>query len=252
MLSDAFDYSTKELKQGHRRTETGCCCLFCGKVYLSGDIYSFDGRLVEAKTAIQLHITEEHGSVFDTLCALGKKSTGLTDVQTQMLTCFYQGLSDKETAGLTGTVPATVRFQRFSLREKARQAKVFLSLYELSAQRDTGPSVLPPHAGATMIDERYSITGDEKQKIAETFFSSFSPLRLRVLSSKEKKKLVILSVIAKQFEQGRKYSEQEINDFLKSVYHDYVTLRRYLIEYGFMERTKNCKEYWLKQPLESS
>lgn len=251
MTAEAFNCSLDELKQGFRSTGTVNQCLFCGKEYLQGDIYSFDGRLVDAKTAIQLHITEEHGSVFDALRILGKKDTGLTDVQTQMLTCFYQGLSDKETAALTGTVPSTVRFQRFSLREKARQAKVFLSLYELSAERDAGPPSLPPHAGATMIDERYSITGEERQKIAETFFSSFSPLRLRTLSSKEKKKLVILSIIAEQFEKDRKYSEQEINDLLKSIYADYVTVRRYLIEYGFMERTKNCKEYWLKKPAKS-
>ena len=251
MITYAFDCSTVELKQGFRHTDTGCRCLFCGREYLQGDIYSFDGRLVEAKTAIRLHITEEHGSVFETLSALGKKNTGLTDTQAQMLSCFYQGLSDKETAALTGTVPATVRFQRFNLREKARQAKVFLSLYELSAEKDAGPPSLLPHTGATMIDERYSITGEERQKIAETFFSSFSPLQLHTLSSKEKKKLVILSVIAEQFEKDRKYSEQEINAILKSVYADYVTLRRYLIEYGFMERTKNCKEYWLKQPPKS-
>jgi len=251
MISDAFDYSVGELKQGCQKTDAGYRCLFCDREYLKGDIYSFDGRLVEAKTAIRLHITEDHGCVFDMLGELGKKSTGLTDAQMQMLRCFYKGLSDKETAALTGTVPATVRFQRFSLREKARRAKVFLSLYELSAERDAGQSALPPHAGATMIDERYSITGEEKRKIAETFFSSFSPLRLKTFSSKEKKKLVILSVIAEQFDKGRKYSEQEINSFLKSVYGDYATLRRYLIEYGFMERTKNCKEYWLKEPAES-
>lgn len=251
MNTDVFDCTTEELKQGYRQTDTGYRCLFCGREYLPGDIYSFDGRLVEAQTAIRLHISEEHGTVFDMLGALGKKHTGLTDAQLQTLSCFYQELSDRETATLTGTAPATVRFQRFNLREKARQAKVFLSLYELAAEKDAGPPVLPPHAGATMIDERYSITQEEKSKIAETFFSSLSPLRLRSLSSKEKKKLVILSVIAEQLEHGRKYSEQEINDFLKSVYDDYVTIRRYLIEYGFMERTKNCKEYWLKEPLES-
>lgn len=28
---------------------------------------------------------------------------------------------------------------------------------------------------------------------------------------------------------------------------DYVTIRRYLIEYGFMERTNDCKEYWINE-----
>ncbi|RIJ63707.1 DUF2087 domain-containing protein [Rummeliibacillus sp. POC4] len=28
---------------------------------------------------------------------------------------------------------------------------------------------------------------------------------------------------------------------------DYVSLRRYLIEYGFMERTDDCSIYWVKE-----
>ena len=33
---------------------------------------------------------------------------------------------------------------------------------------------------------------------------------------------------------------------LAAVYEDYSMLRRYLVDYGFMGRTKDGTEYWLK------
>ena len=42
------------------------------------------------------------------------------------------------------------------------------------------------------------------------------------------------------------YNIPASNSVLKLIYEDYATIRRYLIEYGFMERTNDCKEYWVK------
>jgi len=69
---------------------------------------------------------------------------------------------------------------------------------------------------------------------------------LSAFPPKQKKKLVILQVIAEQFERGRKYSEKEVNGIIRPIFGDVETLRRYLIEYGFMGRTQNGSEYWLK------
>ena len=42
------------------------------------------------------------------------------------------------------------------------------------------------------------------------------------------------------------YSEKEVNKILSRVYEDYVLLRRYLIEYGFLDRTRDGAVYFLK------
>jgi hypothetical protein len=102
------------------------------------------------------------------------------------------------------------------------------------------------HPGATMVDERYMTTNDENQKIIHTYFSSLNPLVLKAFPPKQKKKLVILRVIAQAFEPGRRYGSKELNRILKPIYEDHATIRRYLIEYGFMERTADGGEYWLK------
>ena len=48
-----------------------------------------------------------------------------------------------------------------------------------------------------------------------------------------------------KFDPKKNYSEAAVNDVLKQAITDYVTVRRYLIEYGFMQRTKDGKTYWL-------
>ena len=79
-----------------------------------------------------------------------------------------------------------------------------------------------------------------------TVFASMQPLRLKTFPPKEKKKVVILRTIAKEFEEGIRYSEVQVNEILKDIYPDYVTLRRYLIEYGYLERTRDGSAYWKK------
>jgi len=37
-----------------------------------------------------------------------------------------------------------------------------------------------------------------------------------------------------------------VNEIIKSLIDDYVTVRRYLIEYGFMDRNKDGSEYRVK------
>ena len=89
-------------------------------------------------------------------------------------------------------------------------------------------------------------TEEENQKILNNVFESLDPLRLKVFSSKEKKKIATLRRISAEFESGREYSEKEVNEILTAIYPDFATLRRYLIEYGYLSRTKDCRIYWKK------
>jgi hypothetical protein len=61
---------------------------------------------------------------------------------------------------------------------------------------------------------------------------------------KQKDKLVLLRLIAGLFQEGRRYAEKEVNAILAPVWPDHVTIRRYLIEYRFLDRKTDCSEYW--------
>lgn len=70
--------------------------------------------------------------------------------------------------------------------------------------------------------------------------------QLTRLPSKHKKTLVILRWLATLFEADRMYSEAEVNAVLKSVYaEDFVSLRRDLVDLGYLRRERGGGKYWL-------
>jgi len=118
---------------------------------------------------------------------------------------------------------------------------------ELLKEKDQhAPSFLPLHKTAKMVDERYNITEDEKEKGLKKYFPEGTDGPLKKFPLKEKQKLVVLREIVKRLSPNKTYTEKEINEVLTAVYPDYVVLRRYLIEYGFIDRKSDGSSYWLK------
>lgn len=222
-------------------------CLICQASFVRGVIYPIEGVLNEAERAIQQHIVAEHSSMFEYLINMNKRYTGLTDNQQAILKCFWQGLSDQEIVKKLGLGSAsTVRNYRFKLREREKQAKIFLSIMSLiedRAKRDDGQEFVPIHRRATMIDDRYAITEEEREKVLKTFFQADTGELLK-FPSREKRKIIVLQKIVADFKEDCTYSEKEVNDVIIRRYSDYVTIRRYLIEYGFMDRSKDGSSYW--------
>lgn len=69
--------------------------------------------------------------------------------------------------------------------------------------------------------------------------------RLKRLPLKEGKWQVVLRWLATKFQPDRTYTEKEVNAILSEVHSDYATLRRYLVEFGFMRRERGGSSYWL-------
>lgn len=247
-ISDLFwNASREELKRGYIENEDNYICLLCGKKVEKGIIYPCDNILYEANKYMRIHITGDHKSVFENLISLDKKITGLSDHQSELLRLFYQGKSDSEIQKeMSIGSSSTIRNHRFVLKEKERQAKVFLVLMELLKENAGKPQFVSPHKTAKMVDDRYKVTEDENEKIIKKYFPEGPNGKLKTFAIKEKNKLVVLRQIVKHFKPNCIYSEKEVNEILKNIYGDFVTLRRYLIEYGFMDRKSNGSEYWLK------
>ena len=70
--------------------------------------------------------------------------------------------------------------------------------------------------------------------------------RLKQLPAKRGKTMVILRWLATRFEAGRLYTEAEVNEVIKGVYEkDYVSLRRDMIDMGYLHREPGGGKYWL-------
>jgi len=240
-----WNATLNELALGCIETQNEWVCLICDEAFEKGRIYDIDQRLYESKKALQYHIEEKHGSALAYYIGMNSASNGITEVQKDLIELMAKGLSDKEIAHALGVADSTVRNHRFKLREKEKQAKVFLTIMDLLNKKRVKSDLNEIHKSATTIDDRYNITQQETDSVLKTYFDDAGALKK--LPAKEKRKIIILREIAKQFSKGKKYSESDINKSLSRIYSDYPTIRRYLIEYGFLDRTKDCKTYWVKE-----
>jgi hypothetical protein len=66
--------------------------------------------------------------------------------------------------------------------------------------------------------------------------------RITTMPAKRSKRLVLLDFVARRFAIGVHYPEQDVNGILRALFDDYVALRRYLIDEGFLDRDHG--EYW--------
>lgn len=256
-MFDLDHTSVQEFKQGWRHDSSAgrFQCLYCAAFFEDGLIYPHGEQFCTATRAIARHVAEAHGSPFEQLLKLDKRFIGLTDTQKSLLRMIQAGRSNQEIARETGNAASTIRAQRFLFREKARQARLMLALTELLEEGGNEMSessslshedLNPIHATATQIDERFAITASDKASVIKNYVISSEPLVIKALPVKEKRKLVLLALIAVKFDEGRSYTEKEVNEIIRPIYADYVTIRRYLIEYGYLDRTPSGSSYWVK------
>ncbi len=91
----------------------------------------------------------------------------------------------------------------------------------------------------------FDITQQDVIALVDSYVDSFDPLVFREIPAKEKRKYIILCMVIHYFKKDVLYSEQEVNQILKPMLTDHVMIRRYLVDYGFLERTENGSSYWL-------
>lgn len=88
----------------------------------------------------------------------------------------------------------------------------------------------------------YGMTDDECQVLAR-FFSGRT---LTEIPSNRAKLQIVLQRLALEFDVGRRYTEREVNDILFVFNPDWSTLRRALVDEGFLERAHidGSNQYW--------
>lgn len=68
--------------------------------------------------------------------------------------------------------------------------------------------------------------------------------RLETFPLKEKARVAVIEHIAGFFRSDRVYSEREVDALLKGLATDHAKARRYLVDYGFLNRTPDGSRYW--------
>lgn len=97
------------------------------------------------------------------------------------------------------------------------------------------------------MSELFTITDLEREKVIKNYFKGEDNNKLSEFPRQQKKKFIVLEHIIKRFAPDREYSEKEVNEILKSIHEDFVTLRRALADFRFLERHRDCSAYWVRK-----
>jgi hypothetical protein len=86
--------------------------------------------------------------------------------------------------------------------------------------------------------------GEYEEQVLHEFIRNGKLTRLPVRQLK--KLMVLLRWLATRFEPEQMYTEPEVNAILKAVYEtDHVSLRREMINFGYLRRERGGGKYWL-------
>ncbi len=103
-------------------------------------------------------------------------------------------------------------------------------LYEMNKE------VFTRHKLASLVDD---VVDESERKVLQSYFEGD---RLTIIPISGKKLLIVLKWLASQFEEGVRYPEKQVNEIISRHHEDFATLRRELVDYGFMTREKGI--YW--------
>ncbi len=86
----------------------------------------------------------------------------------------------------------------------------------------------------------YGMTDDE-QAILRRFFAGRT---ITEIPANRAKRQVLLQRLALEFDVGQRYTEREVNEILFAFHPDWSTLRRYLVDEGFLDREHADDQNW--------
>jgi hypothetical protein len=91
-------------------------------------------------------------------------------------------------------------------------------------------------------DKSFTNLPEEKMKLVSSYIQADGSLKM--IPSQTKKIKIILEYIIDAFEFDTSYSEVEVNEILKKFNPDTAILRRYLVDYKYLDREKDGSRYW--------
>jgi hypothetical protein len=157
-----------------------------------------------------------------------------------------------------GVTPATITHHATKLREASlineRREKntIYFSLnhYFIKSNANATEELIYRNAGAEKGVENMEESQKKLQdSVIRNFFTKEG--KLTHMPAQHKKKLIVLQHMVSHLTRGQKYTEKEINAFIKGYHDDFATIRREFIMHQLMFRENdiyvlNPQEMWAK------
>lgn len=96
--------------------------------------------------------------------------------------------------------------------------------------------------------EEQDATAAYRAKVLRNFFDGE---RLKSIPAQRKQRVIVLQKLVERFDPGRTYPEREVNDLLRPAHDDVASLRRELVDYGFMTRERGIYQMAHAPPARS-
>jgi biotin operon repressor len=87
-----------------------------------------------------------------------------------------------------------------------------------------------------------------RAKVLRDFFDGE---RLKEIPAQRKRRVIVLQHLMERFEPNRDYRESEVNEILSQVHDDFATMRRELVDYGYMTRDRGIYQVTRGAPKRS-
>lgn len=158
--------------------------------------------------------------------------------------------SGQRLAERLGVTPATITHHAAKLREAAlineRRDKntIYFSLNDYFMKTNATATFDFIYRHAAQKEDSLMQDQETQQKYQQSVINNFFTAdgRLKTIPAQLKKKLIVLEHLVSRLEHGRKYTEPEINTFIRSYHDDFATLRREFVMQHFMYRENSIYE----------
>jgi len=150
-------------------------------------------------------------------------------------------LTGKELADRLALTPPTISHHMRKLTdagivsaESAAQKQIYsLNTDLLLASRRTPVGQIIERSGPA----GETLNDDDAFRV-KTIRDFFDGERLKSIPAQRKRRVIVLQYLVERFDPDQAYTEREVNDLLRPAHDDVATLRRELIDYGFMQRDR--------------
>lgn len=132
--------------------------------------------------------------------------------------------------------PATISFHMKKLEDAGAVRSYkdqYYTMFTINREIFQGSVLELIRAASDEEDEQAKRDEAYRRKVIDTFFEYG---RLKAIPAQRKKERICLEEMAKSFEIGRVYEENEVNEILLRFHEDYCTIRRDMISEKLMER----------------
>jgi hypothetical protein len=143
----------------------------------------------------------------------------------------------KDLADLLQVGPPTIshhvaKLEHAGLVKVKREGQSRIYTFDPTAMRRLAGSPISPESSIE-AELKVDAAEAERKKVLRDFFEGE---RLKHIPAQRKKRVIVLQHLVARFDPNRDYPEREVNEILGLAHEDFATLRRELVDYGFMTR----------------